>query len=158
MREDYRVLIRPFTLVLIFSVLWFPSIPSETIVLSPSPDWHIQGISASYGWSINVTIDASSYTTGTFEVEGNIWDNVQYIHKGSGMGSYSNMIWILGRKNNNYILLFIYVNVTGSSFIIWYFNYKGSAGDDYSTLLVDSFSGSYDITGSIAPNLAAWDS
>jgi len=154
-----KILCIQIGLITLFLILFtFQSlITTDGVVsFSPSSYWHIQGTSVTSRWGIDVTISVGGNTTGTFEADGVVWDDVQYVYKTPGLGGYPNMIWLLGRKDNNYILLFVYAHDVGSEFGIWYFNYKGSFSDGYSSLLFDYFSGSYNVSGGITPNPAVW--
>jgi len=96
---------------------------------------HIQGRSIGYGWTIGVW-----GSKGTFRADGLTWE-IEYIFKNGGLAGFSNTLWFLGRRPDNFALLHIYTNQAGNSFTVLYYNYKDS------TYRADQFGGSYDING-----------
>lgn len=98
---------------------------------------HIQGQS-SQGWAIDV-----QGSQGTFTANGQSW-TIEFIFRWFGQDGFANLLWFVGRKPENYLLLFAYVNAVDSDFGVWFFDYKQAQS------FADGFSGSYDV-GSMYP-------
>lgn len=95
---------------------------------------YIQG-KGSQGWEINI-----QGSRGTFQANGETWD-VEYILNSLGQNNFANTLWFLGRKSQNYLLLFVSVNTEGTVFEIDFFDYQKNS------LPYDKFQGNYNITG-----------
>lgn len=93
---------------------------------------HIQG-KGSQGSFIDV-----QGSQGTFSFNGQSWP-IEFVFKWLGQDGFANLMWFLGRKSDDYLLLFAYVNTAGENFAVWYFDYKQATGS------ADAFSGDYSV-------------
>jgi hypothetical protein len=98
------------------------------------PGPHIQGRSPQ-GWTIDVQGSA-----GTFTADGQPW-TIEFVFRWFGQDGFANLMWFIGRKLDNYLLLFAYVNTAGTDFALWFFDYKQTQGK------AAGFSGSYSVGG-----------
>lgn len=100
----------------------------------------LQGTSTGYGWTISV-----SGSQGTFQADGVEWQ-IEYIFQSAGFSGFKHALWFLGRKSDNLMLLHVYVDDAGTSFLGIYYNYKER------TQKAERFVGEYGIAGlSIQP-------
>lgn len=104
---------------------------------------YIQGVSQQHGWEL-----ALQGPVGTFRVEEETWP-IELIFKGLGQAGFANTLWLLGRKADNYVLVFAFVNTAGESFRVWYFDYKRAREAS------EAFVGEYTISG-LLPRPSLW--
>jgi len=114
-------------LTLICLLLLIPTLAE----VPPGP--HIQGKSDQYGWEIDV-----QGSRGIFRADGEEW-LIEFYHETPGLGKFLYVMSFLGRKQDNFINLDVYVNENGHYFVIFFYNYKANILRD------DEFHGSYDI-------------
>lgn len=120
-----------------FLVVGLVVITAATLGQAQSSGLHIQGQSPQ-GWTINV-----QGSQGTLQANGQSW-TIEFVFRWFGQDGFSNLLWFIGRKPENYLLLFAYVNSVGTDFALWFFDYKQAQG------FADGFSGSYSV-GSMQP-------
>lgn len=78
----------------------------------------LHGTSTGYGWTISVV-----GSRGTFKADGVGWQ-IEYIYQNEGISGFKHALWFLGRKPDNLMLLHIYADDSGTSFIGIYYDYK----------------------------------
>jgi len=107
------------------------------LLLVPAPQAqdapHIIGKSLNYDWEIEVY-----GSQGVFRADGDEWP-IEFFLETPGLGGYLRVLSFLGRKEDNFINVHVFLNYSGEDFFVNYYNYKDNA------LLVDSFEGSYHI-------------
>lgn len=96
---------------------------------------YIQGKSDQYGWEIEV-----QGSLGTFKDGDETW-KIELIYMGLGQDGFAYTPWFLGRKSDDYILLFPFIDTTGTNFYLWKFDYKKAEA------VLDVFNGDYTISG-----------
>jgi hypothetical protein len=95
----------------------------------------IQGHGLAGRWSMEV-----HGASGIFVEDGEVW-RIEFIFQHLGLNDFAHSLVFLGRKPENFLLLFLDINLVGDSFLAFRFNYKRAS------LAADQFAGRYDIRG-----------
>ena len=103
---------------------------------------HISGQAAVENWQIEI-----SGTTGTFAIDGKVWD-IEFFQKTPGLNGFSQLLSFIGREEENFVRVDVFLNSIGEEFLIFYYDYKQNL------LINDRFSGSYrvgDLSSDVTP-------
>lgn len=82
----------------------------------------IKGISSRYGWEIEIKEDGK----GTIKIGDELWD-IEYTSKSLALNGFVQMLDFIGRKDDNFILVYIELNHVGDEFLIWVYDYKAAS-------------------------------
>ena len=91
----------------------------------------ISGHAASENWQVDI-----SGNSGTISIDGKVW-NIEYFQKTPGLNGFAQVLSFVGREDENFIRVDVFVNSIGEDFLIFYYDYKQNA------LESDRFEGSY---------------
>jgi hypothetical protein len=129
-----RKLLAATMLLMLLAAAWPVSNHSQTAATA-----YIQATGTGYGWTLQLV-----GSRGTFVADGVTWP-VEYIfQQKEQLTGYDRTLWLLGRKSDNFIILHIYANDSGTSFTGLYYNYKERS------YRAERFVGNYDVRGLIA--------
>ena len=94
---------------------------------------HISGDGVKQDWHISI-----NGSEGTFTVEDRTWI-LEYFQTTPGLNEYARMLSFLGREDDNFTRVDIFLDFIGEDFIVYYYDYKNG------TLEFDNFKGSYSV-------------
>lgn len=117
-------------------LLTFLMISGSFQILAKDQD-HINGDGTTLKWHIDVV-----GTRGTFKVDDKTWQ-IEYFQTTPGLNNYSRTLSFLGREEDDFIRVDIFMDFIGSNFLVYLYDYKKDS--DPKSIQNDTFVGSYKV-------------